>query len=210
MGQKVHPLIFRSNIYKNYLNNFYININKNKYYLINILLIYFLYYNLYRVFDYKYNYYININIYFYINKFIVIFLLFNYINLKYIFILFNYFNYYYYNIYNFICYLKIKYINNYYNNINVIMFYVKKYYIKYKSLKLIFDFIYNNFLKYNNNIKGLKIKVSGRFKNNLKTKTEIYIYGIISLNILNNNIKYLNNIINTKQGILSIKIWLNN
>ena len=37
MGQKVHPLIFRGLIYKNYLNNFYINISKNKYYLINIL-----------------------------------------------------------------------------------------------------------------------------------------------------------------------------
>lgn len=44
MGQKVHPLIFRGLIYKNYLNNFYINISKNKYYLINILLTYFIYY----------------------------------------------------------------------------------------------------------------------------------------------------------------------
>ena len=53
MGQKVHPLIFRGLIYKNYLNNFYINISKNKYYLINILLTYFIYYNMYRICNYK-------------------------------------------------------------------------------------------------------------------------------------------------------------
>ncbi|CRH02947.1 ribosomal protein S3, putative (apicoplast) [Plasmodium relictum] len=212
MGHKVHPLIFRSNIYKNYLNNFYLNIYKNKYYLINILLIYFLYYSIYKIFNNKkINFYININVYFYINKFIIIFFLYNNnINFKYIFILFNYFNYYYYKNYNCVCFLKIKYIKNILNNINIIMFYIKKYYIKYKSLRLIFDFLYKNILKINNNnIKGLKIKFSGRFKNSLKTKIEIYTYGIISLNNLYNNIKYINDIINTKQGILGIKIWLN-
>ncbi|KYO03778.1 putative ribosomal protein S3 (apicoplast) [Plasmodium gaboni] len=213
MGQKVHPLIFRGLIYKNYLNNFYINISKNKYYLINILLTYFIYYNIYKICNYKEDNYINISINFNINKFIITFFLYNkyynIYNLKYIFILLNYFNYYYYNYYNYICYLKIKYINNI-NNINVIIYYIKKYYIKYKSLKLIFDYLYTNILKKNNfNIKGLKIKFSGRFKNSLKTKTEIYIYGIISLSTLNNNIKYINDIINTKYGILSIKIWLN-
>ncbi|GAW84747.1 small subunit ribosomal protein 3 (apicoplast) [Plasmodium gonderi] len=215
MGHKVNPLIFRSLIYKNYINNFYINIINNKYYLLKILLIYFLYYSIYNNICNNNNNYINIHINFDINKFLIIFFLYdknivyNNYNFKYIFILLNYFNYYYYKYYNYICYFKFKYIHNI--DINMIMFYVKQYYIKYKSLKLIFDYLYNNILKkYNYNIKGLKIKFSGCFKNSLKTKVEIYTYGIISLNMVSNNIKYLNDIIYIKYGILSIKIWLNN
>nr|BBB58163.1 small subunit ribosomal protein 3 [Plasmodium simiovale] len=214
MGQKVYPLIFRSLVYKNYVNSFYINIVNNKYYLINILLIYFLYYNLYNVNNYRSYNYFDININFNINKFVIIFLYYNNIeysiiyNLRYIFILLNYFNYYYYKYYNYMCYLRIKYINLI--NINVIMFYVKQYYIKCRSLKLIFNYLYNDILKkYNYNIKGLKIKFSGCFKNSLKTKIEIYTYGIISLSTLYSNIKYFNDIIKTKYGILSIKIWIN-
>nr|BAL70626.1 small subunit ribosomal protein 3 [Plasmodium coatneyi] len=214
MGQKVYPLIFRSLVYKNYINNFYINIVNNKYYLINVLLIYFLYYNLYSMNSYKNYNYFDIYINFNINKFIITFLYYNNIKysiyiLKYIFVLLNYFNYYYYKYYNYICYLRIKYVNII--NVNMIMFYVKQYYIKYKSLKSIFSYLCNDILKkYNYNIKGLKIKFSGCFKNSLKTKTEIYTYGIISLNTLYNNIKYFNDIIKTKYGILSIKIWMNN
>ncbi|CXH18337.1 ribosomal protein S3, putative (apicoplast) [Plasmodium berghei] len=210
MGQKVHPLIFRSLIFKNYINNFYINISKNKYYLINILIIYLLYYNFYNI-CYLRNNYVDININLYINKFIIILLFYNnlkysIINLKYIFILLNYFNYYYYKIYNYLCILKIKYTDN----INIIIFYIKQYYLKYKSLRLVFDYLYNNLLKkYNYSIKGLKIKFSGCFKNSLKTKVEIYTYGNISLSTLTNKIKYINDIINTKYGILSIKVWIN-
>ncbi|MGX7582849.1 30S ribosomal protein S3 [Candidatus Vidania fulgoroideorum] len=61
--------------------------------------------------------------------------------------------------------------------------------------------------KLKKNIKGIKIKISGRINGSEIARTETYKEGKISLSTIKNLINYKNHIFKTKYGIIGIKIW---
>ncbi|MGX7585819.1 30S ribosomal protein S3 [Candidatus Vidania fulgoroideorum] len=57
-------------------------------------------------------------------------------------------------------------------------------------------------------IRGLKIKISGRIRGGDVAKSEVFRYGQMSLNSINEKIDYLSSYKNTKFGIVGIKVWV--
>lgn len=57
-------------------------------------------------------------------------------------------------------------------------------------------------------IKGIKIKISGRLNGINIARSETQSYGLMPLHTINNEIKYTNQYVKTKYGIIGIKVWL--
>jgi hypothetical protein len=57
-------------------------------------------------------------------------------------------------------------------------------------------------------IKGLKIQISGRFKGEPRTKTRIFEKGQIPLQTISNNISYSLTHVHTSYGVFGIKVWV--
>ncbi|MGX7577211.1 30S ribosomal protein S3 [Candidatus Vidania fulgoroideorum] len=86
---------------------------------------------------------------------------------------------------------------------NLIFFKIKNN-LAYKKFikKTIFNLIKLNI------IKGIKIVLSGRLNGSDLSKKEKFLTGSIPLHTIKEHIKYYNNFLKTKYGIIGIKIWI--
>ncbi|GIX66438.1 hypothetical protein BcabD6B2_58750 (apicoplast) [Babesia caballi] len=230
MTKSISPIIFRYNIFSNYINKAHIKLNKNLNYinyfkffqlLLNII---YLYKNKVSTSDIKnkFLYFKCSNIDFY-NICIDITcskiknrkdILYNYNILH---NLTNYINYFItYNLYTYnklFVWLFITYTKNLYNNKFYIIKYIKYYLLKYskyyiKIVKFCNKILRNN-MKSVYNIRSIKLIYSGCLKKGgNKKKTFNYTKGNIPISSIKSNIDYISDYVSTHKGVIGIKCWL--
>ncbi|XAO72539.1 MAG: hypothetical protein AAYR31_00575 [Candidatus Vidania fulgoroideorum] len=102
-------------------------------------------------------------------------------------------------------YIETKKFNFIENDFNYIFFNIEKKITKRENYK---KFIRNTFLLIEKKINGIKIEISGRINSVDISKKEKYTKGKLSLNTYNNLIIFRKKYIDTKYGIIGIKIWI--
>nr|AZL34659.1 ribosomal protein S3 [Hepatozoon canis] len=202
MGKKVSAQLFRINKFNNYKNK-WVFTNYNISYNITILHKYIIMHNI------VHNNNILTSIYFY------------YFNNN-VTVLGKVYNKVYYKFYtNFLlCYFKFMckntiYINlyrlvSYYKYINFLKLFVKINLLRHFSIKQLYQKLYYYLVNRNNLFLGIKIIISGRLERNDLSNSDIFKFGYITFNKINMYVEYDFFYLNTKYGVIGIKIWVLN
>lgn len=106
--------------------------------------------------------------------------------------------------------IKIKFIRSQFEDASIIAKFIAKEMNKRSPYRRVMKTVINKIkaVRRYSNVKGLKIQISGRLNGIEIARTEWKRFGSIPLHTLNADIDYTHEFVNTKFGVIGIKVWL--